>query len=457
MRRAEGIVVPVIVVAVAATWAIIATASHPAPSVSVYDPDPAHIWNRLYSALLVRRDATGASFGADELDPPLLAYSRHLLERKSHQQAIQALDEFLNSHAENLIHDPVKRAMFVRDLWSVFDWSVERMPMRSGEPAYDAEKRELQVRLAEILRRLAFTPKEIEALPDTYAQAVASGEFPKEFDPAHPDRTFLPPDLFDQHGLWVVIRGSNDELAAQQHVSFFSGRSRFLIFIRLPAGRKTTYDYFRQLWEFPLPTVPSPHYAPGSDVAPNPQLPSFPAGTEVALVRQMTMFDNQGNLVPAPITESVQIRVYRSVTQDPNQQAAGVDAAIAKSGQEFYEIRLDRARLFAGKTGGLREITRDEKGGFKFNAIPIDGLDDPKARVDLSRMQPILKECVSCHHQPGINSLNSRAALLKPNSLQRDPGYELPARWWEQDGTIDWKQHREDWGLLRGYWNAKPN
>jgi hypothetical protein len=452
MPRVVNLVL-IIVVAIA-IFTIVARASHPVPPVSVYDADPAHLWNRLYAVLLVRQDATGASFGADSLDPPLLAFSRHLLEPKSHRQAIQVLDEFLKTHGENLIHDPVKRAMFSRDLWAVFDWSVDRVSMRPSEPTYDAEKRELQIRLAEILRRLALTPKEIGSLPDNYAQAVASGEFPKEYDPAYPDRAFLPPDVFDQHGPWVATQ-SMDEPVAQQHLSFFAGRSRFLIFLRLPAGRKATYDYLRELWEFPQPWIARSDAPQQSDM--NPALPSFPAGTEVALVRQMTMFDNQGNLVPAPITESIQIRVYRSLTRDPNDQPAGLDATLAKSRQKFYEIRLDRARLFAGKTGGLREVGRDEKELFKFNVVPIDGLDDPKTKVDLSRITPILKDCVWCHQQAGINSLNSRATLLKPNSLQRDPGYELPPRWWEQEGTIDWKQKRGDWGLLSGYWKAKPN
>jgi len=436
-----------------ATWQITVSASDSTPTVTIYDPNPQHIWNRMYSALLVRQDSTGAVFGADALDPPLLGASRHLLEQESHKAALRVLDEFLQSHAENLVHDPVKRALFVRDMWTIFDWAVERTAFASNE-SFDAEKRELQVRLAEVLRRLAMPSREIESLPDNYAQAVASGEFPKEYDPAQPDRAFLPPDLFDPHGPWVLIQGS-DRLPAQQHLSFFSGRSRFLIFLRVPGGRKATYDYLRDLWQYQEPWVGGREDA-ADQAQINPRLPSFPAGTEVALVRQMTTFDDHGNLVPAPITESLQIRVYRTVTPEHRESLANLKAAIEASGQQFFEIRLDRALLFAGRVGGLREIGPEEKELFLFNAMPIDQLDDPKAKIDLTRTNPILQGCVWCHRQPGIQSLNSLPALLKPNSMQREPGYELSARWWEQDGTTDWKKNREEWGLLNGYWRQPP-
>jgi hypothetical protein len=433
--------VSVLVIAVA-MLALALPASHPL-TVLIYDSDPSHIWNRLYAALFVRQDAGGEIFGADSLDPAPVMLSRHLLEKKSHRNAIRVLDEFLRTHAETLIPYPLRRVVLARDLWAVFDWSVERRPVNGGDPTYDEEKKELQVRLAEILRRLALTPQEIEALPDNYAEAIASGRFPKDYDPTHPARAFLPPDLFDPHGPWVLIQGT-DKPPAEQHVSFFSGRSRFLIFIRLPEGRKATFDYLRQLWEYPQPWVKRNSAVEQTEL--NPLLPSFPAGTQVALVRQMTVFDDQGNLRAAPITESVQIHVYRSVTA-VNPPPAGTTTAIAISGQQFYEIRLDRGLLFAGLQGGLREITRDEKELFLFNGVAVDELDDPKAAVDWSRVPPILERCAMCHSGPGIQSLNSRAALLKPHPMPHDAGNRL-----EQEGTLSWKKNRDDWTMLNEYW-----
>src|ERR1700674_4829822 len=73
--------------------------------VALYDPNPAHIWNRLHDALLIREDQAGAKYGADSLDPLLWLNSDHLLAQPSHQRAVRVLDEFLQMHAENQIHD----------------------------------------------------------------------------------------------------------------------------------------------------------------------------------------------------------------------------------------------------------------------------------------------------------------------------------------------------------------
>ena len=426
-------------------------------SVTLYDPDPAHIWNRLHAALFVRQAPSGTSYGQDSLDPLLWGFSTHLLEPRSHSRAVRILDEFLQTHAENLIRDPVKRAILQRDLWAVFDWSVARQPDNEGEPTYGAEKHELQTRLAEVLRRLALTPKEIETLPENYAQAVASGQFASAYDAAHPDHAFLPPDLLDSRGPWVWLPSWNapyhsSDPAAIEHVTSFSGRSRFLILMRLPGGRKATYDYFRELWNFPEPWIARTDAPNQTDL--NPALPSFPAGTQVALVRQMTLFDNQGNLVPAPITESVQIRVYRSVTDDNPILPGNFESAVRRSGQDGYEIRLSRPQLFAGKSGGLRAIARDEKDFAIFNAMGFDEVDDPNLPIRLSKGPTVVQSCIECHRGVGIASLNSRQNLVKPSFLQRDDAGNYPPRWWENEGTTAWKEDRYDWLLLRSYWGT---
>ena len=426
-----------------------------APAVTLYDPDPGHIWNRLHEALFVRQDASGAIYGSDSLDPLLWLNSTHLLAGPSHQRALHVLDEFLQTHAENLISDPVKRAILQHDLWAIFDRAAEREPERPSKPEYQREKRELQTRLAEVLRRLALTSKQIESLPDNYAQAVTSGNLGKAYDPANRDRAFLPPDLFDQHGSWVEIENAGDpKPVAPQHLTAVSGRSRFLVFMHLPGGRQATFDYLRTLWEFPQPWIVRSD-APLQTEA-NPNLPSFPVGTEVALVRQMTLFDNHGNLVPAPITQSVQIRVYRTTTittTSDAKHASFLDEMMARSGQDFYEIRLSRQQLFANKAGGLRAVGPSEREFFKFNAHGDDQIES-SGRSPLNQYPPIIRFCAECHRGSGIQSLNTRGVLLKPRFLQQDASWTYPSRWWENDGTIYWKQQRYDWGLLNGYWAA---
>lgn len=425
--------------------------------VAFYDPNPAHIWNRLHATFFIREDLPGTELVPDALDPPLWYNTRYLLAEPSHRRAVRILDEFLQTHAENLIQDPVKRAILQRDLWSVFDWSVERSRGYNGNLGYDTEKQELQTRLAKVLRRLALTQEQIDSLPDNYAQAVAAGEFAKAYDPEHRDRAFLPPDLFEPQGPWVEIERGKPDPVAEQHVSEFSGRSSFLVFLRLPGGRKATFDYLKTLWDFPRPLIPSPNNTPGQDSAPNPDLPTFPAGTEVALVRQMTLFDNQGKLVAAPITESVQIRVYRSVARS-DAPVAGLEQIIAKSGQDFCEIRLSRPLLFANQSGGLRAVRHDEK---EFAMFGFHGPDEglPGTYGSLAGYPPALQQCVNCHMRAGINSLNSRIRLLKPNPLQQDlPREGFGARSWQDTRSLSWKQSHDDWTLLNNYWktSAKP-
>ncbi len=384
--------------------------------------------------------------------------SEYLLSNPSHQNALRALDEFLETHGENLVRDPLKRAMLQRDLWAVFDWSVMQHSA-NNRPDYKKEKQELQSRLAEALRRLALTPDQITALPNTYAQAVASGGFAKEFDPNQVERPFLPPDLFDPHGPWVCIQPSpeSDSGVTPMHLFNYSGRSGFLVFVRLPGGRKATMDYFHTLWTFPEPYTPGP--GPDGDQAPpNSKLPSFPAGTEVALVRRMTLFDSQGELQATAIAESVQIRVYRAITITPERDFGNGNLAdiVRNSGQLFYEFKLSRPLLFAGKDGGLRAVERNETELSTFQQEGDDLIDDrPENPTHRDKPLPELQTCIWCHSGGGVRSLNSRASLLKPNRMQKEPANpDYGPIYWADSTSVAWKQNRYDWGVLNGYWKA---
>jgi len=414
-------------------------------TVTIYDPDPGHIWNRLHATFFVREDLAETALLPDALDPPFWYHTTYLLTQPSHKKALAILDEFLRTHAENLITNPVKRAVLQRDLWAVFDWSAGRAP------GSEDEKRELQRRLGELLCRLALTSEQIGSLPDNYAQAVASGEFAKEYDPEQRGRAFLPPDLFAPQGSWVELEGRGKPLpVAEQHDSFFSGRSSFLVFLRVPGGRNATLDYLTKLWNSPLPLVPRPHFSPLQDEAPNPDLPQLPAGSQVALVRQMTLFDNQGRLIATPITESVQTRVYRSVTPS-TAPAVGIDQMITKSGQDFYAIRLSRPLLFANQSGGLKAARPDER---DFTLFGGGGPDEgsPSHYASLATYHPVVKACVMCHREVGLQSLRTLGRLQKPNPLpQQFPDEAHGPRWWQDARVLSWKQSQNDWRLLSGY------
>jgi hypothetical protein len=424
----------------------------PQSAVAIYDINPDHLWNRLHATFFVRDDFADAQRLPDALDPPLWYHTSYLLSNPSHQRALRILDEFLQGQSANLIRDPIKRAILQRDLWAVFDWSVERRPEQATGAAYELEKRELETRLAEVLRRIALSPDELAALPDNYAQAVASGEFAREYDPAHVDRVFLPPNLFEPHGPWVELEDpGNPEPVNFQHFSDHSARSSFLVFLRLPGGRTATFDYLRVLWDFPGPWVLKPATGTQPRVL-NPDAPQFPVGTEVALVRQLTLFDNQGRMVNSPITESLQIRVYREIRS--SERPSALHQSVERSGQDFYEIELSRPLLFAGKAGGLRAVRRDEEQFPTFGSFGPD-TGPPEQYVTLDRLGPVLNRCTMCHQGPGIYSLNARLKLIKPHALQKDPpAGSFGPHWWQDSRTLSWKERRDDWARLSDDWRV---
>src|SRR5206468_1302812 len=208
--------------------------------------------------------------------------SRHLLEGTSHKKAIKVLDEFLATHGEKLVHDPLRRAILQRDLWAVFDWTAEKRP---SESASRRALKDLQLRLAPVIRRLALTKEEIDALPDNYAAAANSHKFENDYNETKPEAPFLPADLFSTDGPWVCVGLNGAERIAPTHVVQSGGRSAFLVFMRTPGGRREATNYLRQFRDFPQPYVHETNrFFPNQmEAVHNPNLPQFPDGTVLAL------------------------------------------------------------------------------------------------------------------------------------------------------------------------------
>src|SRR6516165_198867 len=212
---------------------------------SLYHADPEHLWNRLHKALFVRVGPDGRTYGRDRLEPLLWLGSKHLLEEKSHQRAVALLEEFLKNNGGKLVEDPLKQAVLQRDLWLVFNWLEGEHSKHFYEPELKPEevraaRDRLRRPLAAVIRRLALAPGQIKNLPDNYAAAVASGAFPNKFDPEHPDKPYLPADLFAPDGPWVCV-GRPDGPVAPAHLRDTGANkftnSAFLVFLRLPDGR----------------------------------------------------------------------------------------------------------------------------------------------------------------------------------------------------------------------------
>ena len=118
----------------------------------LYDADPEHLWNRLFAVFYIRpselpsrpeypQDSTKLDEwdrklrdgklapgpvvkrfeGGDTMGLLAWAQTRYYSEPETFARAEKLLEEFITTHGERLIDDPLKRAFLHRDLWAVFD------------------------------------------------------------------------------------------------------------------------------------------------------------------------------------------------------------------------------------------------------------------------------------------------------------------------------------------------
>jgi hypothetical protein len=380
----------------------------------VYDKDPNHLWNRLFRALYGRTAINGQEYGRNELDPLLWQETRYLINGPFHELALGTLGEFLSTSGEQLITDPVRRAMLQRDLWAVFDWLTLR-------PSDDVEfRRELEQRLSQVIQRLALSRQQIVSLPDSYQAAVQSGEFPAEYQHDNPQDAFLPTDIFVPDGDWICLGREGGPIAMTHLQNLpFLGRSDFLVFLRVPGGRGPGLAYLSALQTKTIPPYP-------------------PQGTEVGLVRRMLLIDNQGEIVASPLIESVQLRYFYQ-----------------SGAQTYFELILDRDRLFAGETGGLRPVAPSEKDFVLF--LAQGDVFGTSGAVTDDRQEPVLVSCPGCHEDKpviiGANSIlsYSRARFPLPGGQMPMLSQTTPDR--ESETTIEWKTVQTQWQQLRAFWH----
>ncbi len=401
-----------------------------------YNPDPHHLWNRLHEALFMREGPDGESYGHDRLDPLFWWNTKHLLTEGSHRKALGVLDEFLDQRGEKLIRDPLQRAFLQHDLWALFDWSTGP----SGGEQYARQRKELQSRLATVIRRLALTKGDIVSLPDNYARAQASDTLAS-----------LPQGLFQRDGDWVNIGvGVNAGLVAPVHVSDFGGRSVVQILLRLPDGRPATLSYLEQLHSFKRPWIYVESAAADREqLVMNSALPQFPAGTQWALMRRMCVIDADGRIQPTSIVESIQVRRYLVVRP-------GIALSIDERANAQQVLKFVASR---GQSGNLREVLEGERDFTQFRSVGVDPFEFHEERrvsrdaSDFREWQKdVLKSCFQCHQHSGIHSVQSYTRIFGHPQWLRPP--ELIESDQDREGleTVQWKHRQYDFGLLQGLW-----
>jgi hypothetical protein len=406
-----------------------------APRSDLYDGNPNHLWNRIHERFHVRTAPDGSKYGFDTVDPLLWRETQYLLRGPSAASAVRVLDEFLASDGERMIRDPLKRAVIQHDLWAVFDW------LASASDGDKAARSALMRRLSRVMRRVALPRQNIDALPDTYAVAVASGGFADR--PGTSQREpYLPPGLFSTSGPWVSVGGL--ERLVPQH-STELGRSAFIVLWNLPSGAAQTREYLQKLWSFPQPFIADDMLLQferdgEARARVNPALPTIPDGTRLALVRKMLLIDDSGVIVPSNLIESIQLRAF--------------------PGPVFAELRMSRAALFAGKSGGLRAVSADERDFITFSAKGDDPLEQKSWKSgSAAYLRRVLDGCVNCHHvgfEPAITTVLSLRQMLRPAAFV-DSRHDRWARWDTQPiVAAEAKSRSYEWGVLQGLWQSAP-
>lgn len=432
-----------------------AEAADPATDGAIYDPDPRHEWNRLNETLFARQAQDGKKYGLDELDILYWAGTTNLLAGSSHRRALEALDQFIQSHGESLVDDPLKRALLQRDLWELFDWAAKF----DRNPETRAARRDLETRLAVAIHRLALSTNEVAALPDNYVATAVAGL---------PD---LPQGLFQTNGDWIAVHNDQDETTTPTHVMAFDGHSSFCVMLHVPGGREASLAYLgrlnsfartNHLWLYQTNSAAAGFTnEPAENLELNPNIPCFPTNTEWALVRRMMVVGADGGIWPTRMVESIQIRHYWGFEPQYNLSTNDHGAVEAEfvPPQRFYEFEMDRRH-----DGELREIGERETG---FNSVHffgkgIDPFEQPFAGSDGEREKPdstsfksaVLTTCRGCHAQRGIFSVNSYTRFLSFSmSPERPAAFVAADTDRETGGAIAWKKRQFDWGLLLGLSN----
>lgn len=482
----------------------------------LYDSNPEHLWNRLFAAFYIRpselpsrseypTDSTlldewdhklrkgelpllpvvNRIEGGDIPSFPAWQKTRYYSERATFERADRLLDEFIGTHGERLIDDPLKRAFLQRDLWAVFDHLVGQNIARFNDPdltgrhaaipdyqvdtfreQLDREfgPEELQAdparierrgtlcrKLAIAIKRLGLPRPMIEALPNNYAAAIRSGRFAAQHD-FDPKRDYLPPSLLTGPDEWVEIDTSSAHLnrdSAEGQLTLLAwsirGRSYYRVFWRFPGGRRAVEEYLDYLQREGVDWKETAKYGL---VAYKPGVRQIPVGTEAAIVQSMIVLDDRLEPVPTQIAELVHVFVYKNVTGGPDAQTN------TGRGLNALQYVVRRRLLFDGlKQGGL-DRNADDAPAYRTLA---NGSRDWGA---FGRQQAVVQTCLHCHmygrEKVGFFSLNStscHAPIQQPGMVI--PMGSGPVRTCSRaERTARWKARQEEYLRLVEYARA---
>jgi len=405
-------------------------------SESIYDPDPNHLWNRLFVAFYrqkivsyadhARKKTVANWVGPGVLDPPLGDHPRFLLDDEPFARCDAVLDEFLSQHGAERIRQPLRRAVLQRDLWSVFDvLALTNHTLRidgsigssrTSTTALQEQRRSiLERKLARVIRALALSPMEVKSLPDTYTAAVQLGAFSNKLD--NYAGSFLPGDLFATNTPWFEVQPGH----LLTHTLMVDGRSVFRVFVKSPAGfTNVLEDYVRNLEEWRRQyqawrTLRQTNHAMPEKMEPQRPSGELPVGTQLLLLREMICLDENLQMIPTHIVESVQFRT--------TYKKGLLEHQVAR------EAELNRGLLFQGKQGGLKPIAAGELRNMAYDGLGSLVVDNQGNRSPLIAFP---RNCIACHQSRLLFS-NTYVSAKPMRSISIDP----ISRWKENKGKLD--------------------
>lgn len=424
----------------------------------LFDADPQHLWNRIFAAVTIRPSLlpsvrggppVARIEGGDRIEFFGWGGTTYWDETTNVALLEGLLDQFLGQEREKLSTDPLKRVLLQRDLWTLFDFLMNRHIARHGDFETRHHRHELCRKLARAIHALALPAETLARLPDNYSLAVQSGRFAATHD-SDPMRDYLPPRFLSGADEWQELdfyqaRRSEDveRRYVFLHMRAFQGRSYFRVFCRFPKGRPQLENYLRELDANGIDWRASAQHGSIMLKADAPQLPP---GTEVALLQFLIALDTNLQLVPTSLVESVRLLIFKSTDgkADP--------ATNLKNGVNAAKYTLKRRLALADggmQHGGLHREPDD---------LPVYRVlfENEAARDWGSRGRyfQLAADCRSCHSGAGqtgvqmigsvINtaSVDSGAALGISHTLPAGAPSPHPAR------TVKWKTTEETYRRL---------
>ena len=303
---------------------------------SIYSVNPNDPWNKIFYFLFSRRltvrlssdFAEGAPFvdspaqtkmstrvferneiGDRAIDPMYPSFmvgfgSMLVLSDTAYPVFTQALRDALQ---ENTMRSASARALMQSDLWGAYDTLFVPFLPDDEKKLGDRRKTALDL-IGRLIRKVALTPDDINALPETYSSAV---------------RQYKLPDVFDKNTGWIEVAW----FLPREHDGAAGYRRVSRVFLKPVHAPADVHKFLEAQADVP------------DDVS---------ALEGAALITQLLLIDSHGKLRPTRLTSEAQVRLF----------ARGAGSGTVKGSIRMCEISRKRLVQDPG-SGGLIEDDDD--------------------------------------------------------------------------------------------------